>query len=175
MDSLTDALHADLLEVRQSLPSETLSSLEQLVHARQEDLARRRASGTTDRDALYLLSREAERLAAYRDTLAVLQPTDAFAQLKVLFDEDVRQRAAAAALAGSQLENAFAFLDAAFGDSQEMVMFATELTANFFTSWYIQNFGSEAYFAHNKRLLFDDTQRELLGKISEARRADNDL
>ena len=34
----------------------------------------------------------------------------------------------------------FAFLDAAIPDSQELVLFATELTANWFTSWFIQNF-----------------------------------
>lgn len=175
LDGLADALHTDLLEVKQALPSETLPSLAQLVTARQEALSRRRTSGTTDRDVLYLLSRKAERLAAYRDTLALEQPSDAFSRLKALFQEDVRQRTAAAALAGKQLQNAFAFLDAALGDSQEMVMFATELTANFFTSWYIQNFGCEAYFAHNKRLLFDDTQQQLLAKISDARRKDDDL
>ncbi|WP_407927712.1 hypothetical protein [Intestinibacillus massiliensis] len=49
-------------------------------------------------------------------------------------------------------------------------MFATELTANYFTSWYIQNFGCDAYYAHNERLLFDDARERLMGKISEARR-----
>ncbi len=49
------------------------------------------------------------------------------------------------------------------------MLFATELTANWFTSWFIQNFGCDAYFAHNKRLLFDDTQKHLLHDIEQAR------
>ena len=49
------------------------------------------------------------------------------------------------------------------------MLFATELTANYFTSWFIQNFGSDAYYAHNKKLLFDDTQKHLLDEIEQAK------
>ena len=63
----------------------------------------------------------------------------------------------------------FAFLDAAIPDSQELVLFATELTANWFTSWFIQNFGCDAYFAHNKKLLFDDMRAQLLQDIDAAK------
>ena len=89
--------------------------------------------------------------------------------LKALFSSDVDARAAAADKTDAELANAFAFLDAAIPDSQELVLFATELTANWFTSWFIQNFGCDAYFAHNKRLLFDDTQKQLLQDIESAR------
>ncbi|MFQ9128051.1 MAG: hypothetical protein ACLR4Z_16165 [Butyricicoccaceae bacterium] len=49
------------------------------------------------------------------------------------------------------------------------MLFATELTANWFTSWFIQNFGCDAYFAHNKKLLFDDTRAQLLQDIDAAK------
>ena len=65
---------------------------------------------------------------------------------------------------------AFAFLEQALGESQEMVIFATELTANPYTSWYIQNFGCDAYFRHNKALLFDDTRAQILDTIAAARK-----
>ena len=166
LDGLADALHRDLLDVR-----EGKTTLGTLLDDRQAALARRRAAGSTDRDALFIAARETERLSAFRQTLALEKTPkgQAFERLGALFQRDVQARADAAALTDRQLANAFAFLDAALGDSQEMVLFATELTANFFTSWFIQNFGCEAYFQHNDRLLFDDTHKKLLDEIEQAR------
>ena len=81
------------------------------------------------------------------------------------------RRAQAAEETGRRLENAFAFLEQSLGESQELVLFATELTAGFHTSWFLQNFGSEAYYRHNRSLLFHDAQAQLLRDISEARKA----
>ena len=134
-------------------------------------LADKRNGDPSDKDALYVASREVERLDAYRQalTLEKVPEEQHFDRLKALFFADVDARAAAADKTDTELANAFAFLDAAIPDSQELVLFATELTANWFTSWFIQNFGCDAYFAHNKRLLFDDTQKQLLQDIESAR------
>ena len=166
LDLLTDALHQDLLRVREG--EKTLGAL---LEEKQAALARRRAAGSTDRDALFAAGREVERLAAFRQGLALEKTPKGrgFEHLKTLFQQDVQARADAAAQTDRQLANAFAFLDAAIPDSQELVLFATELTANFFTSWFIQNFGSDAYYAHNKKLLFDDAQQHLLDEIRQAK------
>ena len=166
LDALTDALHADLLAIREG--EKAISSLPDEKRAA---LADKRNGGSSDKDALYVASREVERLDAYRQTLMLEKvPEDQqFDRLKALFSSDVDARAAAADKTDAELANAFAFLDAAIPDSQELVLFATELTANWFTSWFIQNFGCDAYFAHNKRLLFDDTQKQLLQNIESAR------
>ena len=47
-------------------------------------------------------------------------------------------------------------MEAAFGDSQEMVAFITELNANYYSLWFIRENGSDQYYRHNKGLLFDD-------------------
>ncbi len=135
-----------------------------------EELMRRR-SGSTDRDALFVAAREAELLDTWQQTLALEKTPrgQAFDRLKTLFGGEVEARAQAADRADEGLTNAFAFLDAAIPDSQELVLFATELTANWFTSWFIQNFGCDAYFAHNKKLLFDDTRAQLLQDIDAAK------
>ena len=166
LDGLTDALHQDLIAVREG--EKTLGTL---LDEKQAALQRRRAAGSTDRDALFIAAREAERLDAFRQTIALekVPRGQAFERLKALFQADVQARADAADRTDSQLANAFAFLDAAVPDSQELVLFATELTANFFTSWFIQNFGSDAYYAHNKKLLFDDAQQHLLDEIRQAK------
>ena len=166
LDALTDALHADLLAIR-----EGEKAITSLPDEKRAALADKRNGGSFDKDALYVASREVERLDAYRQTLTLekVPEEQQFDRLKALFSADVDARAAAADKTDAELANAFAFLDAAIPDSQELVLFATELTANWFTSWFIQNFGCDAYFAHNKRLLFDDTQKQLLQDIESAR------
>ena len=165
-DALTDALHADLLSVREG--EKTLGTL---LDEKREALQRRRSS-STDRDALFVAAREVETLDGYRQTLALEKTPrgQAFDRLKELFSAEVESRAAAADRTDAALTHAFAFLDEAIPDSQEMVLFATELTANWFTSWFIQNFGCDAYFTHNKKLLFDDTRAQLLQDIDAAKR-----
>ena len=165
LDVLTDALHADLLCIR-----EGESSLAALADEKRAALTAKRGSAS-DKDALFAASREVERLDSYRQTIALekVPENEQFDRLKALFAAEVDARAAAIDKTDAELANAFAFLDAAIPDSQELVLFATELTANWFTSWFIQNFGCEAYFAHNKRLLFDDTQKQLLHDIEQAK------
>ena len=78
-------------------------------------------------------------------------------------------------LTGKQMDNAFRFLEEAFGQGQELVLFVTELTAGPDTSWFVEHYGCDAYFRHNQELLFDDTRQKLREEIeatkSEARQA----
>ena len=69
------------------------------------------------------------------------------------------------------LQNVFDFMEAAFGDSQEMVAFITELNANFYSIWFIRENGSDQYYRHNKGLLFDDRQKLILGQMEELENA----
>jgi len=62
--------------------------------------------------------------------------------------------------------NAFSFLEKTFSQSQEMVMFVTEITAGYDTSWFVENFGCDAYFRHNKELMFDETQKRIRDRIA---------
>ena len=167
LDALTDALHADLLAIR-----EGEKAIASLPDEKRAALADKRNGGSSDKDALYAASPARWSVwmpTGRRSCLKKVPEDQQFDRLKALFSADVDARAAAADKTDAELANAFAFLDAAIPDSQELVLFATELTANWFTSWFIQNFGCDAYFAHNKRLLFDDTQKQLLQDIESAR------
>ena len=63
------------------------------------------------------------------------------------------------------LQNVFDFMEAAFGDGQEMVAFITELNANYYSIWFIRENGSDQYYRHNKGLLFDNRQKMILGQM----------
>ena len=39
------------------------------------------------------------------------------------------------------------------------------------TSWFIETFGCDAYFRHNRELLFDDTRRRIREDIIAAKAA----
>ena len=67
----------------------------------------------------------------------------------------------------SSLENSFVFLEDTFGESQELVVFLTELTGNFYSMHFIGEHGSEHYVKHNQSLLFSETKQELLKEIDE--------
>lgn len=94
-DALTDALHGDLLCVREG--EKTLGTL---LDEKREELMRRR-SGSTDRDALFVAAREAELLDTWQQTLALEKTPrgQAFDRLKALFGGEVDARAQAADLA----------------------------------------------------------------------------
>ena len=66
--------------------------------------------------------------------------------------EKVQDEAAAA------LEAAFDFMEDAFGESQEMVVFVTELTVSPDAHTFIAENGCERYFRYNKELLLDQPQ-----------------
>lgn len=97
LDALTDALHADLLTIR-----EGEKAIASLPDEKRAALADKRNGGSSDKDALYVASREVERLDAYRQTLMLEKvPEDQqFDRLKALFSADVDARAAAPCTAG---------------------------------------------------------------------------
>lgn len=87
------------------------------------------------------------------------------------FSIEIKERERLGAETGAQFDNAFRFLEEALGQGQEMVLFVTEVTAGFFTSWFVENFGCEAYFRHNRELLFVHQEDRLRRKIAALRTA----
>ncbi len=63
------------------------------------------------------------------------------------------------------VEYAFDFLEGAFGNRQEMVMFITELNSNPYSVSFLQECECERYYRYNKELLFDEKRRKLLERM----------
>ena len=66
------------------------------------------------------------------------------------------------------LEHAFQFMEDAFGESQEMVAFVTELNANYYSVWFIRENGCDLYYRYNKGLLFDERHADVVRQMDEA-------
>ena len=88
-------------------------------------------------------------------------------QLRIWFGEKSDDYEAMVEQGGSMLEHAFDFMEAAFGDSQEMVMFVTELNSRYYSVSFLQEYQCERYYEYNKRLLFDDREAEILKQLEE--------
>ncbi len=165
-DALCGALHDALSGVRGRLDEQGPdASLADIVSVRRETLKRAAAAGQNDRERQELRLREVERLEQYRRDLPDGDGDEQFAALRSFFAADTGELETLAEETGERFDNAFRFLETAVGPSQELVLFVTEITAGFDTAWFVGEYGCEAYFRHNKELLFDETRRQLLARI----------
>ena len=92
---------------------------------------------------------------------------NAFKMLKTEFDKQVKELIKNVKETGKQLENMFLFCEEVFEEGQEMLIIVTELTANCHSAKYISRYGCDAYFRHNKELLFYERQKELEREIQQ--------
>ena len=67
----------------------------------------------------------------------------------------------------SSMENAFKYMEAAFGDEQEMTLFVAELTVNRNIANFIAKHGSDSYFKHNSSMLIYNEDDKLTGEIDQ--------
>ncbi|MDD3221465.1 MAG: AAA family ATPase [Clostridia bacterium] len=65
----------------------------------------------------------------------------------------------------SGFDNSFGFIEAAFGESQEMVVFITELNSSHYALWFIGENGCEKYYQYNQGLLLGERQRSIMSDI----------
>ena len=81
------------------------------------------------------------------------------------WDAELR-RANAVSTASAALEAAFDFMENAFAESQEMVVFVTELTLNPASHAFITENGCDRYFRYNKDLLLDHRKAALQQELT---------
>ncbi|MCD7746207.1 MAG: AAA family ATPase [Lachnospiraceae bacterium] len=92
---------------------------------------------------------------------------DGFAKIKKRFDKEARQHEKDAKNLAAQLEHAFSFIEKVWGNTQEMVLFVTELTTGMDSLEFIEQWGSESYFRYNQELLTYDQRERLSAEIQE--------
>ena len=170
-DALTTALHAALKEFKARIEAETPQSvLADLISARQTAMKCASDAGQQDKETRELRQCELNALETYFETLRnedVTAPDAAMETVKTLFGAEIESRRTLGEETGTQFDNAFRFLESSIGASQELVLFTTEITAGYDTSWFVENFGCDAYFRNNRELLFDETRHRIESAIRE--------
>ena len=96
-----------------------------------------------------------------------LTGTEGFACVKEAFEREDSLREGTAEKTLQALEHVFDFLEDAFGDSQEMVAFVTELNTNGYSIRFLKENDCGRYYRYNKGLLFDERHEEILGELDE--------
>ena len=172
-DAAADACYAFLREAKQGfatlpddIPDGPATLFTQMMTDYDAETRRQREAGLLSRDAL------ATRLKVY----AVLRRAkaagtqEAFDLLRTQFQSLSDERDAAQEAAASALEAAFDFMEQAFAESQEMVVFVTELTLAPAAHAFITENGCPRYFQYNKDLLLDHRKAALQQELAAEER-----
>ena len=67
--------------------------------------------------------------------------------------------------AGKALEYAFDFMEDAFGKSEEMVVFVTELSVNKAAVGFLEEHGCKRYFTYNMELMIGSRKSEIMSEL----------
>ncbi|MBS6560399.1 MAG: AAA family ATPase [Clostridiales bacterium] len=173
MDQFVNDLFEKLTEIKEQLLSEESvekadTILLQYVQKKEEERVAKKKGG--------LLGKEAEKVALLVEKLlydyvyrlkekGILQKEEAMNVIREEFQKEIEKREAILEQAKEQLKIAFDFMEENFGQSQEMVIFLTELTANYYSMNYIREYGSEEYYRYHKDLLLSERKEELIREI----------
>lgn len=114
----------------------------------------------------------------YRQVIGILEKTlqemkmmslenasSCWSKAKEVFEQENEQYEGLRQQAEQNLEYAFDFMEGAFGNGQEMVMFITELNSNADSVTFLQESECERYYQYNKELLFDEKRKRLLERM----------
>lgn len=148
---------------------ELLSAIEQLLENLKIEREQKKTARLLTRGEDHLYQDEQSMLEQYRRVLTA-EPYQnqeaAWKRLRELFEEENDRFEAISGQAGAMLEYAFDFMEAAFGDSQEMVIFVTELNTNYYGIRFLQEYDCERYYQYNKKLLFEDREKSILSRLN---------
>lgn len=90
-----------------------------------------------------------------------------FALVKEAFAKDREGWETLCEAAENTIEYAFDFMESAFYNSQEMVMFISEINTDFYCVKFLETYECERYVRYNRELLFEDRDKELRNRIRE--------
>ena len=158
MDAYVTKLYGYMTEYRDNLPEMTLES----IYKKAENDFQ-----TTKKSELLTKNEEKVFIRTVDFFENEISEKDTYEQTKIAFTAEADSLETQIEYTSQMLQNVFDFMEAAFGDSQEMVAFITELNANYYSLWFIRENGSDQYYRHNKGLLFDNRQKQILGQMEE--------
>lgn len=166
-DAYVSSLYEYLIYYRDNQAAMMMEDLRQMA---EKDLEDRKKRETITRAEERVLLRVIDTLGRFSAELkGELFIGDAvFDEVRMMFGREKEEMDALTTRASAVLENVFLFLEDAFGESQEMVAFVTELNANYYSTWFIRENGSDLYYRYNKGLLFDDRQKEIVREMDDA-------
>ncbi|MBQ7761569.1 MAG: AAA family ATPase [Clostridia bacterium] len=145
-----------------------ISSIDQAVKKLEAQLERGKQASSLSKNDIYTINAVIKTLWEIKE-LIIKNGTKngdvAFGLIRDYFNNKHADLKELAQRTTEELSNAFRFMEKAFGDGQEMLVFVTELTINDYTTSFISHYGCAEYFKHNKELLLYDRHKEIIREI----------
>lgn len=144
-------------------------NLEEVIAQAQNDYEKLRKAELLSRRENQIWRRVTDTLEEYRLLIRKehLDADAAFGRVREEFQKAVSDRERLCDKASEGLEHGFDFMERAFGDSQEMVSFVTELGAGYYSIWFLRENDCDRYYKYNKGLLLDERQEAVLKQLDE--------
>lgn len=149
---------------------EAIRLLTRISEARSKELEDKKEAGLINRmeercsrQVLAELERE-EHLLLTADCESA---SESFAMIKAGFNRETSGLEKESEQVSQALECAFDFVEKAFGEDQELVVFITELSLSYYAIRFISDNGCPRYYRYNRTLLSGEQQREILKQIDE--------
>lgn len=163
--TISNTAHSDCdtSDSKSSIPTEN-DLYRTLLQKKAAEYEQKNKAGLTSPEEKNFQLKLQELLATWTPD-STLPPKEAFLSAKSGFDTQCEARINIIKKASSALENAFTFMEEAFGEGQEMVVFITELTMDPDTSQFITENGCERYFKYNKTLLVGNRRAAILKEL----------
>ena len=149
-----------------------------LCDAYEDQLEAGKSSGQLVGEELAARTRAAALLRSWGKKLdARMDGDEAFDTVRAGFNAQVRRREEAVAAAGDALEYAFDFMERAFADSQEMVVFVNELALGPDSAAFLAENECERFDKYSRSLLLNQKQDELMAELErdDLRRSEGSL
>ena len=179
-DAVADACYAFLRETKKALatlpedlPDGSAELFSQQIADYDAETQRQREAGLLSRDGLNTRLQVQAELRRWEGELRRANAAgtqEAFELLRGQFQTLADDREKAQQTASAALEAAFDFMEQAFAESQEMVVFVTELTVNPVSHAFLTENGCERYFQYNKDLLLDHRKAALQQELAAEQR-----
>lgn len=144
--------------------------LGQLTEEKCQQVRRRKKAGMLGKRDYQIEQKIIHMLESYQKEVSLSldgSQQQAFERVKTAFNQDAAYRKQQIEAGSDMLECAFQFMEDTFGESQEMVIFITELSANYYSIRFISQHGCKPYYQYNKELLFQEKQKAIIGEIEE--------
>ena len=170
VDALVTKLYEKMKQVKSRMETEQVSGiLEDLCQQYEAETEQLKKAEQLDKDSLHRRMQIQQRLETYRNEVKTshLEGEEVFACIKEKFTAEIQQREQIIEATDQMLNYAFDFMEKTFGDSQEMVIFLTELNTDYYAVWYVDQNGCDRYYQYNKSLLFSERQKGIMQELNE--------
>ena len=142
-------------------------SMEETLEKARNAFGERKKAEQISKEEEHIWKQVIEKLELYVEQIKKEKPEDEEKAVRTWFKTETESRERLVKNISEALLHVFDFMEAAFGDGQEMVVFITELNVNFYSARFIQENGCDPYYKYNKGLLFDERQQGILEQLKE--------